>query len=248
MAEQQAAMANTAADYNARLFRGGLRRAIHVARFIWVRDTLNRLQCSPRSIVELGCMDGKLLTFLSRAPDRYLGLDALPERIAASRKVWREHAFAEFRVCTKPGEMALGDEKFEAAVSMETLEHVPPELMEPYVDALFAAATRYVLITVPNEKGAIFLLRHLYKLFSRNQPKDHTLADIVNSTLGRMHKVKRDGHRGFDYETVIAAMGKHGRTVVSGIPWRFLPVSLNTQVGIVGIKTPECAHAHPVKS
>jgi SAM-dependent methyltransferase len=222
--------------YNARLFTGGLRKAVHTARFKWVDSTLRRLQCTPESIIEVGCLDGKVLNFLPQAPNRYLGLDVSRERISASRQLWRDYSFAEFRVCSRPDEMELGNEKFEVALCMETLEHVPPDLMEPYIEALFTAATRYVLVTVPNEKGPVFLLKHLYKLLLRKEPRKYTVSDIINSFLGRMHKVSREEHRGFDYAVVARRMAKSGHIVrMCGIPFPFLPVSLNTQVGIVGI-------------
>ncbi len=46
---------------------------------------------------------------------------------------------------------------------MDTLEHVPPAFLEPYVSALSAAARKLVLATVPNEKGIVFPLKRLMK-------------------------------------------------------------------------------------
>ena len=122
--------------YNERLFgSSAIRRWHHEARFRWLSHTLRRLGCAPDSVVEVGCFDGKTIGFLPRVPSRYLGCDANWEGgVDLAREAWRGRAGIEFRECRSPGDIRLGGETFDAAICMDTLEHVPPDMLEAYVD------------------------------------------------------------------------------------------------------------------
>ena len=222
------------AGYNQRLFAGGLRKHLHTARFVWMRSVLERLQPPPRTILELGCFDGKTLNFLPTVPDRYVGLDVSEKYLKAAARLWGDREFANFRLCTGPEDLGALGEVLDVSICMETLEHVPPAMMEPYIQQLFSVTTRYVLVTVPNEKGVVFLGKYAYKTATGQTKNSLPVSEVWHSTMGRLHKVRRDGHRGFDYSTVIDLMARYGRIVsVSGIPFPSLPLALNTQIGIV---------------
>ena len=60
------------ADYNERLFSGGFRGWLHSGRFQWLRNATREIDVS--SVFELGCFDGKSISYLPREPDRYLGV------------------------------------------------------------------------------------------------------------------------------------------------------------------------------
>ncbi len=54
-------------------------------------------------------------------------------------------------------------QRFDTALCLETLEHVPPDLLEPYVEEIAKATTGYFVVTVPNEKGPVFLAKYVVK-------------------------------------------------------------------------------------
>ncbi|OAD21356.1 Ubiquinone biosynthesis O-methyl transferase [Candidatus Thiomargarita nelsonii] len=65
--------------------------------------------------------------------------------------------------------------------------------------------------------------------------ESYTVAEFINATLGKMHKVKRDEHKGFDYDLLIEDISKYFEIHrVSGIPFGLLPTFLNFGVGIIG--------------
>lgn len=79
--------------YNERLFSRGLRRKLHLARFHWVNAEITRWHGSSRSVLELGCFDGKLIDFLSDKPSRYVGFDANWEGgLDAAKVKWAHEA------------------------------------------------------------------------------------------------------------------------------------------------------------
>jgi cyclopropane fatty-acyl-phospholipid synthase-like methyltransferase len=223
------------AGYNERLFKSGLRKYLHLARFRWFGAQLHKRNLTPRAVLELGCFDGKLLGFMPQ-PQVYKGFDANWEGgLDLARQQWGHVIGAHFIQATTPAQMGLApDERFDIAVSMETLEHVPLDLVDPYLATIAAHLDGYFFITVPNEKGLMFFAKWLTKFVFRADPEPYTLGEIVNATLGRTHKVARREHKGFNYDELIGQIGKHFEVVqVSGHPFSWLPTSLCFSVGIV---------------
>ena len=222
--------------YNERLFDSGLRRRLHLARFQWCSNEISRLGCPQESVFELGCFDGKLIDFLPKKPRRYKGFDANWESgLDLARKKWGDEPNYSFFKALSAEEINLKpEENYDIAVVMETLEHVPPSLVSPYLKKIASHLKGYLFVTVPNEKGFLFLAKWVAKkIFSRDAEK-YTLFELWNAFLGRMHLVQRREHKGFDYRSLISEIEEHFDIVrVSGHPFGFLPVWLCFGVGIV---------------
>ena len=221
--------------YNERLFSSGLRKRLHLARFLWLRRTLEELRCPAARVVELGCFDGKALDFLPSKPDYYVGFDADWEGgVELARLKWRSNPNYHFRVCATPAQMELDRERFDIAIAMETLEHLPDEILRPYLAKLAAATDGYIFITVPNEKGIVFFFKHIVKMLF-GEVEEYSVAEFVNATLGRMHKVPRGQHKGFDYASLTRMLGEYFDVLeVKGQPASWLPPAFNFTIGIVG--------------
>ncbi len=223
-------------SYNERLFgSSALRRWHHEARFRWLARVLAGPGCAPDSVFELGCFDGRAVRSLPRLPSRYLGCDANWEGgLDRARETWGPNAGFEFRECRSPSDIRLGGETFDAVVCMDTLEHVPPADLPEYVDILSRAARGHVLVTVPNEKGAAFAAKYLVKAVVGGN-EAYTLREAVDATMGRLDRVPRREHKGFDYAGVVALLGRRlSIESVTGIPFPVLRPALNASVGIVG--------------
>ena len=224
------------AGYNERLFDKGFRRRFHLARFEWVHRSLVEVSAKCRTVMELGCFDGRCIDYLPASPESYLGLDANWEGgldLAKSRYSGKERF--QFSVCSSPNELRQHTQGrcFDTSLCLETLEHVPPDSMVDYVRAISEVTNGHLVVTVPNEKGVVFLSKYLVKkTFGLAHP--YTPGEVAAATLGRMHSVARAEHKGFDYETVIEAVGQFFDIVeVSGYPFRSLPRSLGFGCGIL---------------
>jgi hypothetical protein len=224
-------------DYNQRLFSGNWRSCIHLSRFYWLAAQMRRLNLNRVSIIELGCYDGKTIEFLDAAPEKYLGLDANWEGGLDSGKVkWRDFPNIELKHCRKPEEIPTPQEAFDVGVCMETLEHVPPDLVEPYLLKLSQIVEGYVFITVPIERGLIFLLKHGFKKILGMKDDRFSGREFINCTLGRMNKVKRREHKGFDDRALVRQVEKYFDVVsVSGVFPGLGIRSLNLTIGIIAI-------------
>lgn len=225
------------AGYNERLFSGDLRGRLHRSRFRWLQETARRVHAPCRRVLEVGCFDGRSIEHLPQRPSIYLGLDANWEGgVDLGRSRWQGHPGVRFEICSTPGELreyAKG-QCFDTTLCLETLEHVAPDLLEAYVEEIARVTTGYFIVTVPNEKGPVFLVKYIVKrLFGdyfRYRP-----SEVLAAFLGRMDRVRRDDHKGFDYDAIIRLIARHFDLVeVSPYPFRHFPKWAGFGVGIVG--------------
>ena len=222
--------------YNERLFSNGLRSKLHYARFHWFQSMIKKLKCPSDSVLELGCFDGKLLKFLPRNPAMYLGFDANWEGgLDIAKLEWAGKENYQFLQAASPEEMHLNDEyTFNIAVAMETLEHVPPDMVDGYLKKIAKHLKGYFFVTVPNEKGLVFLCKWIYKKILSKDATHYSFTELINASLGRMQHVYRKEHKGFDYLSVIDQINVHFEIIaVSSLPMRFLPRPFCFGIGII---------------
>ncbi|MFL9922566.1 methyltransferase domain-containing protein [Paraburkholderia fungorum] len=223
--------------YNERLFSGGFRSYLHLARFEWVSGQIKKLSLSARTVLELGCFDGKLIDFLPTEPTRYVGYDANWEGgLDIARERWGTKPNLVFKEVSTPDQMNLQlSDRFDVAVSMETLEHVPPALVDGYLEQIARHLDGYLFVTVPNEKGPLFLAKWTVKKLFSKSAEHYSLSELVNASLGRMDRVARNDHKGFDYSKLVRQLEKYFDVVaVSGHPFgSVLPCWCCFSIGIV---------------
>lgn len=222
--------------YNERLFSSGLRSKLHFARFQWFTSEVRKRNCHTNSVLELGCFDGKLIDFLPRKPSRYIGFDANWEGgLDLAKARWGGAANFLFLQASSPDEMRLkSSDVFDIAVAMETLEHVPPNMVDGYIRKIAQHLEGYFFVTVPNEKGVVFLAKWLATRILSKDAEHYSLSELANATLGRMDLVARREHKGFDYVSLVKNIEKYFDVIdVSGHPLGFLPYSLCFGIGIV---------------
>lgn len=224
--------------YNERLFkRNGLRAYYHSYRFHWLARTIRALHRSRLSVLELGCFDAKSIRFIEQSTPvtRYLGLDADWEGgLSAGQQVWKDRPEIELRFCRNPDELAGVSESFDLGLCMETLEHLPVEVAEKYLREMSRLVRGYLLVTVPIERGPVFLVKHALKTIFRMEDNRITPADFLYSVIGRMDKVQRDEHLGFDDRFLIKQIATHFDILrVEGMAPHIRPAHWNLGIGIL---------------
>ena len=227
-------------NYNERLFNGkGIRSKLHFARYIWLRNKLKQYRCKADTILELGCFDGKTLEFLEYPPKQYDGYDANWEGgLEMGKDKWKDYPNYHFNLCTRITQFQPEENYFDISVCQETIEHLPLADQDKYIEQLAKATKSYCFISVPNEKGVVFLAKHSFKALTQQKKdrEDYTFAEIFYSTIGNIKKVERHetGHKGFDYSDLKKSLQKYFDVVeTNGMPFEFLPVALNFTVGFV---------------
>jgi SAM-dependent methyltransferase len=227
-------------SYNERLFDNrGMRSWLHNARFNWFRRAVGRYLAERGGglrAVELGCFDGRLLAYFPEEPVEYWGFDAGWEGgLSEAQEEFARRPSWRFIKATEPQHLAmLPDNYFDVAASLETLEHVPPEMVAGYLHELSRVTRGYFFVTVPNEKGAVFLAKHIVKNAAYGGAQKYRMSEVIYATAGLMHKVERYDHKGFDYGIVIKSIEEEFNVVqVSGLPFNFIPHWLSPTVTII---------------
>jgi hypothetical protein len=223
-------------SYNERIFSKGLRSRLHLARFYWLQDKLKSFPSNDLTVLELGCYDAKTIPFLPVPPKKYLGFDANWENgLDIARKTYQNPNY-EFFECTNPDEMIVRGEKFNLVICMETLEHIPDEMLEGYLTKIRDATDGLFILTVPNEIGLVFFIKYLIKLIvfrEKINPK-YSFSDVMYQTLGWTSRVKHDDHKGFDYRRLVDRLRRDWQIEeVQAIPFNWMPLSMSFSIGIV---------------
>ena len=123
-------------------------------------DVLLRF-CSPRSIVDVGCGDGKLLAAVrALMPDLpVLGIDSSAAALARAKAAGVAVERHDLDAAAGAGRAALRARigEFDVSVSLETAEHLPPWLATPFVDALTAARLVVFSAAQPGQGGTLHM-------------------------------------------------------------------------------------------
>lgn len=227
----------TQPGYNERLFSGrGIRDFYHRSRYTWIQKKLDECTQGPLRIVELGCFDGKLLDYVPPRLEHYVGLDAnweggleLGRRLLAGRddvELLEAHSADALR--------RFDTGSFNVAVALETLEHIPHELMVDYLSELARVTDGLIFISVPNEMGPVLLAKYMSKKLRYGGGEAYTPKEVMAATFYRMHQVERDQHKGFDYRELTRCVNEKFEVLaVEGIPFARIPPIVSLTIGIV---------------
>jgi SAM-dependent methyltransferase len=223
--------------YNERLFSGdAVRRYYHEARFKWADETIAGLFKRKSRFVEIGCFDGRLFDRIAPLASEYVGIDANWERgLDLARQKYAGRSDVILIQSGSPDSLAgFADRHFDCAISLETIEHMPPEIVELYLDQLARVTRGHVLISVPNELGLPFLAKYLGKAILYEGNQDYSFGEVIAATLGRSDRVARNEHKGFDYRRLVDSLSRRFDILaVEGLPALGLPPALSPTIGIV---------------
>jgi len=115
-------------SYNDRLFKSGIRKKLHMGRYEWLIQQIEKYDCHKDTMLELGCFDAKTLDFLPQKPNYYRGYDANWENgLDIGRKKWAGHSNIDLFECQNADEMEVGKSSFDISVCLETMEHINDE-------------------------------------------------------------------------------------------------------------------------
>lgn len=104
------------------------------------------------SILDIGCGHGALARALTARSARVHGIDPGAEAIAAARAAVPEASFTEAGAEALP----FADASFDAAIFLNSLHHVPAELMAAALGAALRVSRGPVLVVEPLAEGSYF--------------------------------------------------------------------------------------------
>lgn len=236
------AMAIGTKTYNERLFQSSrYREFIHRGRFIWAKQILERFRVSCRRILEIGCFDGKLVDWVPSEIDAFVGIDAGWEGgIEIAKRRFAHDMKYTFVCASDPIELyRYKNINFDLGVAMETLEHLSPSTVYQYLDAFHCLVKGHILITVPNEKGLVFLGKWLVRKIMGDRSYQFSPVEVLYAVCGFLDRVERKEHKGFDYKSLIEDIEARFEIIcVHSIPIAKLPIWLSPTLGILARTRP----------
>ena len=185
------------------------------------------------NVVELGCFDARSIDYLPKLPSMYYGFDAgWEDGIKEAIEKYKNYSFL---ISSSPEDIKK-IKNASLVLSLETLEHIKPEILEAYLSIIreVMANNAYFILTVPNEKGIIFLLKYILKILYYGDASNYSFSEIAASIIGRMAFVERNNHKGFDWQTMTKQLEKYFKIIkIEGVQTDWLPPSLNVNIGII---------------
>jgi len=199
---------------------------LHDIRLDTVADVL--LQKNAKSVLDLGCGEGKLIRRLikERGIDRIVGVDPSVRTLEAAHRKLRLHqagdAMSE-RVSLQMGSLTYGDRRwkgFDAATLVEVIEHIEPHRLSALVMSLFAdARPNLVVITTPNREYNVLFetmkenqLRHPDHRFEWTRAEFEDWANVVAVEHGYTAEITPlgpvDGTHGGPSQMAIFTLGE----------------------------------------
>ena len=222
--------------YNERLFaKPGLRSFYHQARFDWAEGEVRKYLGNNLKVIELGCFDGRFLQHVEPQVAEYVGIDANWEGgLDLAREKFAGKPGTTFVEASDPAVLRqFNDGHFDLAVSLETLEHLAPELLPAYLDELARVTSGPLLVSVPNEIGPVFFAKHIVKSLRYGAAERYSARELIAAVLGRSDRIERNQHKGFDYRELIRSIGSRFQIFsVTGLPRLGLPPGLSATVAI----------------
>lgn len=237
-------------SYTERLFGPGLYGMHHRRRFAWLRQQLLALGIPKISILELGCYDGRAIDNVPLEIERYVAFDAgwesgirdgKPFGLEAARSRFQHDGRFSFRTSTDPADLLKLKEKFDVGICLATLEHIEPSEVESYVLAFSNLLRGPLLVAVPIENGLPLLFKTVAaRIFNIDRNIEHySFSEFMHAVAGRLDKIHRNQHKGFDYAELVRCLKKYFRHVrVMGVTLPGLPLQLQLDVGIVARNGP----------
>ncbi len=228
--------------YTHRLFGKGLYGRHHNRRYAWLSQKVSALAGDQGiRVLEVGCHEGRVLGCIPSRVRRYVGLDAgWGGGLERAKEFFRDRQEVTFIQSNHPRDVAALEERFDFVICMETLEHVEPSLVELYIKAFSEKLDGFLLITVPNEKGVALLFKTLgARLLGVDRIYPYTAKEFFWGLMGRLDRVARSEHKGFDYRNLVNLIGKYFRNVsAEGVTPLRRPLQLGLTIGIVASQKP----------
>jgi 2-polyprenyl-3-methyl-5-hydroxy-6-metoxy-1,4-benzoquinol methylase len=225
-------------SYNQRLFSKGIRKSMHMARFNWLQKRVSEIPLNQFKVVELGCFDGRALSYLPAKIESYDGYDANWEKGLDQAKLDWGKENIRFHQCTEVDHFTCND-SFNLFISLETLEHLPPSEIGDYLNYVHKNITKngYLFISVPNEIGILFVAKQIYKKIFLKDELGYSLKEFFFQAIGRVDKVSRNEHKGFSYKQFKNTLETDFEIKrCEGLQWRFIPKFLNMSIGFICVK------------
>lgn len=182
-------------------------------------------------IIDIGCAHAKTFGLLNeRFNIEYLGIEINDSFANLATQRWG--GFANFRIINGPVQNYFNEFKnVDFIIALETLEHIPENIVVRIVEQVSFANPRFFICSVPNEVGPIIIIKNIGSaLMGYIRHTEYTWRETFYAGTWQLDKVDAHGigHKGFDWRWLYQTIRVNNKSVkLLSTPLRWLPKTLS---------------------
>lgn len=198
------------------------------------KDFSKTARDTPIKVIEIGCAHAKTFALLNQHfPIDYLGIE-LDARFVETAKA-RYAAHHNFRIIHGSiTDHFAALENADIILALETLEHIPENLVVRVVEQIAMAKPKAFICSVPNEVGPIVWIKNMGSfVMGYMRHKEYKWSETFLAGFFKLDKIDRHGtgHKGFDWRWLAQTI-RHNLKIrkTFSTPFSWLPKTFSFSV------------------
>lgn len=192
-------------------------------------------------VVDIGCAHAKSFELLNQRYNiSYVGIELNGPFSEMAKSRYDTHP--NFRIINDSIENHYAElENVDFVIALETLEHIPEDIVVRVVEHIAIANPEYFVCSVPNEVGPIIWVKNVGSLLmGYMRHKEYKWSETLYAGLYQLDKVGTHGtgHKGFDWRWLAQTI-RHNRkiTKILSSPFRWLPKTFSVSIIFISCRT-----------
>ena len=189
-------------------------------------------------VVDIGCAFGKSFEVLNNisCDFTYHGVEIRQDFVDIATERYSKHPNFDIRCCSVTDAFDL----FSGAdliIGLETLEHIPENLVVDTLEAIAKSDFKYCYFTVPNEIGPAIMVKNIGSLIMGYiRHREYTWAQTLYAGFYKLDALPRHttAHIGFDWRWLAQTI-RHNMVISQRTksPFQWIPSSLSPSIGFI---------------
>lgn len=192
-------------------------------------------------VVDIGCAHAKTFEILNNDYEiEYVGIEIDVHFFETAK--FRYGSYPNFRIINDSIENHYRElEGVDLVISLETLEHIPENIVVRLIEKIGLAKPKYFLCSVPNEIGPIIWIKNIGSLImGYMRHKEYKWSETLYAGLYKLDKVEvhGTGHKGFDWRWLAQTI-RHNMKITDTFssPFRWLPKTFSVSVIFISCRS-----------
>ena len=189
-------------------------------------------------VVEIGCAFGKSFEVLNRVSCdfTYHGIEIRQDFVDIAIERYGTYANFDIHCCSVSDAFDL----FSGAdliIGLETLEHIPENLVVKTLEAIRKSDFKYCYFTVPNEVGPAIIIKNIGSMvMGYIRHKEYTWTQTLHAGMYRLDVLPRHttAHIGFDWRWLAQSI-RHNMVISQRTksPFKWIPSCVSPSIGFI---------------
>jgi len=199
-----------------------------------VFESYSKQKDGPIRVVDIGCSHAKIFSVLNKRFNiHYTGLDPRSDFVAIARARYQQHQnFEIIHGLIQDHYQKL--QGVDMVIALETLEHIPENIVVRIVEEIAAAKPNLFVCSVPVEIGPAVWMKNFGSFLMRYlRHREYSLRETFWAGLYQLDKIPPHDtrHKGFDWRWLAQTIRHHFHIRKRwNLPIKFLPAAFSSSV------------------